>query len=241
MMRDAHVLVVEDEPLSRDVLVRMLQSRGLEVDSVGDGAACLAWLEDRLPDLVLLDVSMPGMSGLDALQVIRGKHSQDQLPVILVTAMVDPEDIVAGLEAGANDYVVKPVNLPVLLARIDVALRAKRGVSRLVEAERHRVMLASLDDTCEQLAAPMKEVIGRLEELVGDLPPDDERQLPHLRTTLDWANRVADLIERFRRIARYQTVPYTEGLGSFVAASLETAARPEAEPHERRRPVEPDL
>jgi CheY-like chemotaxis protein len=220
-MQDARVLVVDDEPLSRDVLVRLLESRGLAVDTAHDGAACLEALSHRIPDLILLDVSMPGMSGLDVLACIRRDHTPDQLPVILVTAMVDSEDVVAGLEAGANDYVVKPVNLPVLLARVGVALRIRKGVERLVEAERHRVMLESLETACEQLASPMTRIIGHLENLIERLPEDDAEVRPKLVDILDWACDTGHLIQTFRNVAGYRREPYTTELGAF-----ETPAEP---------------
>ncbi|MBT8486013.1 MAG: response regulator [Phycisphaerales bacterium] len=224
-MRGAEVLVVEDDPLSRDVLERLLSSRGFDVTCVADGRACLERIEHALPDIVLLDVSMPGMSGLDVLKYVRQTHSHDQLPVILVTALIDSEDVVAGLDAGANDYVVKPVNLPVLLARIAVALRIKQGVARLMDAERHRVMLEALDDACSQLTEPMDAVRGYLEELTGGDVNVSADVRERLRQTLEWANQVETLLRTFRKIAGYQTVPYTDGIGSFVAASLESASR----------------
>lgn len=226
-MRGVDILVVEDEPLSRDVLVRLLESRGFTVHCTHDGPACLQWMRENTPSLVLLDVSMPAMSGLEVLRCIRQDYAHDQLPVILVTAMVDSDDVVAGLEAGANDYVVKPVNLPVLLARINVALRIKHGVERLMKAERHRVMLGALDSTCTKIAGPMSDVIGNLERLMPDLPAGEETLRRRLEETLAWAREAGDVIAKLHKIAGYQRIPYTDGLGGFVEASLESVARDE--------------
>ncbi|MHC4947910.1 MAG: response regulator transcription factor [Planctomycetota bacterium] len=220
MMRGARVLIVEDEPLSREMLERMLSTRGFEVQTAVDGPSCLEWLECNEADLVLLDVSMPGLSGLDVLKVIRRDHAADQLPVILVSALVDSEDVIAGLEAGANDYVVKPVNLPILLARIGVSLRIRRSVERLLEAERHRVMLESLEEACDRLEAPMTEIVDQLRQLVDAPSADPAETERRLRRTLEWALQAGELIRRFRKVAGYRTVPYTDGMGSFVAASL---------------------
>ncbi|MHC5001837.1 MAG: response regulator transcription factor [Planctomycetota bacterium] len=223
MIRGAQILVVEDEPLSRDMLMRALTARGFRTHAVGDGPACLEWLEQNTPDLVLLDVSMPGMSGLDVLHSIRQCNPGDRLPVILVSALINSDDVVAGLDAGANDYVVKPVNVPVLLARIGACLRMKRNVQRLVEAERHRVMLESLATTCDRLAEPMRTVIDRLEELRRELPDDRDAVREQLGDVLDWANRVGELIRKLQDVADYRRVPYTQGIGSFIAATLEEA------------------
>src|SRR3954468_15894093 len=77
------ILVVEDEPLSQDMLVRRLSSRGLRVATVSDGQACLDWLKSNVPDLILLDVQMPRMGGLEVLNQIRLNFTHDALPVIL--------------------------------------------------------------------------------------------------------------------------------------------------------------
>src|SRR4051812_39683779 len=111
------LLVVEDDPASQDMLVRRLSSRGFRAAAVADGEAALKFIETALPDLILLDINLPGMSGLDVLQQIREKFTRDQLPVIMVTALADSEDVVKGLDAGANDYIAKPINFSVLLAR----------------------------------------------------------------------------------------------------------------------------
>src|SRR5580704_5599883 len=97
------ILVAEDDSASQDMLVRRLTGRGFRVAAVSDGAACLRFIEKEVPDLLLLEV----------LRHVREHFSHDALPVILVTALGESEDIVAGLGAGANDYVVKPVNLAV--------------------------------------------------------------------------------------------------------------------------------
>ena len=109
------ILVAEDDPSSQDMLVRRLTGRGFRVAAVSDGVACVRHIEKQVPDLLLLDVQMPGMTGLEVLGQVREHFTHDALPVILVTALGESEDIVAGLQAGANDYVVKPVNLAVLL------------------------------------------------------------------------------------------------------------------------------
>src|SRR5262245_11863088 len=123
------ILVVEDDPLSQDMLVRRLSSRGMRVATVSDGESCIDWLRTNVPGLFLLEIKMPRMTGLEVVQKIRERFTHDVLPVILVTALGESDDIIRGLEAGANDYVVKPINLPVLLARMSVCLRIKYDVS----------------------------------------------------------------------------------------------------------------
>src|SRR5687767_1924614 len=113
-----HILIVEDEPLSRDVIVRHLAGAGYDASVVNDGLDCMAWLgQGNRCDLILMDMALPRMSGLEAIRAIRKTYSPDSLPIIVVSALVDSDDVVAAIEAGANDYVVKPVNFRVLAAR----------------------------------------------------------------------------------------------------------------------------
>lgn len=127
----ARLLVVDDNPENRDLLVRRLLSRGYAVDGASDGFEALRKVADKEFDLVVLDVMMPGMSGLDVLRSIRRRWSIAELPVVMATARGGSEEMVEALALGANDYVVKPVDFPVALARIQTQLALKAAQERL--------------------------------------------------------------------------------------------------------------
>jgi len=112
------VLVVDDEPTVRDVVARYLERDGYVVCEVGDGGEVAAAMETFRPDLVVLDVMLPGRSGLDVLRDLGNR-----VPVILLTARTDETDRVLGLELGADDYVVKPFSPRELVARVRSVLR----------------------------------------------------------------------------------------------------------------------
>jgi two-component system response regulator RegX3 len=114
------VLVVEDEQSLREPLVYILEREGFEVFEAADGPAALVEWKERKPDLILLDLMLPGMSGVDVCREIRN-HST--VPIIMVTAKDSEVDKVVGLEIGADDYVVKPYSTRELLARIKAVLR----------------------------------------------------------------------------------------------------------------------
>ena len=121
------LLVVDDDANNRDMLSRRLVRRGYEVDVAEDGQSALDQILRENYDLVLLDQMMPGMSGLDVLRLLRGTYSQSDLPVIMVTAIDQSQAVVEALDQGANDYVVKPVDMPVVLARIQSQLSRSRA------------------------------------------------------------------------------------------------------------------
>jgi len=127
------LLVVDDNDLNRDMLSRRLGGRGFVVETACDGESALGMLE-RGYDVVLLDVMMPGLSGIDVLRRVRERWPASDLPVIMATARDATEDVVEALHLGANDYVTKPFDFPVVLARIETQLtlhRQKQQIGRL--------------------------------------------------------------------------------------------------------------
>jgi DNA-binding response OmpR family regulator len=117
----AHILVVDDDAAVTSMFRRGLSYEGFAVAVASSGAAALALAREQLPDLVILDIMMPGIDGLEVLHRLRA--ADPQIPVILLTAKDAPSDQVRGLEAGAEDYVIKPFTFEVLLARVRVLLR----------------------------------------------------------------------------------------------------------------------
>jgi two-component system, OmpR family, response regulator MtrA len=116
----ARVLVVEDDPSIREVTALGLTAGGFEVVTAEDGPSALERFRADAPDVILLDVMLPGLDGLTVCRMIRAEST---VPVVMLTARTDAIDVVAGLEAGADDYVRKPFELPELLARLRVAVR----------------------------------------------------------------------------------------------------------------------
>jgi len=122
-MAKAVILVVEDDPDIRELLVYTLGKEGYEMLQAPSGEAGLKAVQEKKPDLVLLDVMLPGIDGLEVLRRIKAEHSSRATPVILASAKGEESDVVAGLELGADDYVTKPFSPRVLVARVRTALR----------------------------------------------------------------------------------------------------------------------
>ena len=122
MVDDCHILVVEDDPRLRERLARYLTGEGFRVTSAGDSAEARTQLRVINPDLMVLDVMMPGENGLDLTQALR-QEGRETLPILLLTARGAPEDRIAGFEAGADDYLGKPFEPRELVLRIRALLR----------------------------------------------------------------------------------------------------------------------
>jgi DNA-binding response OmpR family regulator len=124
---NTHILIAEDDANIRSGLVDALESEGYEVEAVADGQAALEAFRRRKPDLVLLDIMMPEVSGYDVCRTIR--RDDTHTPVILLTAKGEEIDKVVGLELGADDYITKPFGVRELLARVAAVLRRSRGAA----------------------------------------------------------------------------------------------------------------
>jgi DNA-binding response OmpR family regulator len=125
MQQLQRILVVDDDPSVTNLLKRGLSYEGYSVDIAGSGAAGLTLAREQAPDLIVLDIMMPGIGGLEVLRRLRAGDTR--LPVIMLTAKDAPADQVRGLETGADDYVVKPFTFEVLLARVRALLRRQQA------------------------------------------------------------------------------------------------------------------
>lgn len=145
MRTPCRILAVDDVPSNLEILQVRLEAQGYEVITAADGEEALAKIREFEPDLVLLDIMMPKIDGIEVVKRLKRDASLSFLPVILVTAKADTQDVVAGLEAGADDYLTKPFEQAALVARVRSLLRLKE-----------------LHDTVQQQATKLKEQTEQL-------------------------------------------------------------------------------
>ena len=157
------ILVVDDVPDNVEILQLRLESQGYEVITAGDGEEALAVIRDKLPDLVLLDIQMPKLDGIQTVKQLKADQSLPFIPVILVTARADAKDVVAGLEAGGDDYLTKPVDQAALVARSRAMLRIKALHDTVQEQARR------LEDQAGELALWNKGLEARVEAQLGEI------------------------------------------------------------------------
>ncbi|NBC95302.1 MAG: response regulator [Deinococcus-Thermus bacterium] len=123
----ARVLVVEDEPDQQELLRFNLSRDGYDVACANDGREAMDMIRNQAPDLVVLDLMLPGMDGLEVCKQIRRESEMAHLPIVMLTAKAEDSDVVTGLELGADDYVTKPYSPRVLLARVKAVLRGRHA------------------------------------------------------------------------------------------------------------------
>lgn len=173
MNNPPRILVVDDSEESRDIIVTRLRAHGYETVEAVDGESGLAAVDEYTPDLILLDVTMPKLDGIEVCRRLKSDGDFPFTPVILLTARTDTKDVVAGLDAGADEYLTKPVDHAALLARVRSALRLKELHDR-VQAQADE--LAKWNRNLEQRVLEQVAEIERIGRLKQFLPP----QLAHL-------------------------------------------------------------
>lgn len=160
------ILVVEDDSANRALLTYLLQTEGYRVHAAPDGETGLRAVATTRPDLVLLDVGLPGLDGLELTRRIRLDLRLATLPVLLLTGRTATTDVVAGLDAGADDFIIKPFARAELIARIRSALRLRRA---LVGMEAAHAVVAALANAVEAKDAPTERHCERLALLAARL------------------------------------------------------------------------
>lgn len=154
----ARLLVVDDDTTTRRALAMRLQAHGFRILTAASGEEALAVIAGQPVDLMLLDMRMPGLSGLDVLQLVRREFSTVQLPVIMVTVSEQRADVVHALQAGASDYIVKPGDMPVMIARIQTQLSLKQAMDSLQSAQQ------DLEDRVARRTEELLNANARLEQ-----------------------------------------------------------------------------
>lgn len=197
------VLIVDDEEFNRDMLKRRLEKAGYQVDQAENATQALQCLQDKDYDVVLLDHMMPGITGVELLRLLRATYSASELPVIMVTALAESHRIVEAMQAGANDYVTKPLDFPVVLARMEAQIKRKQAddertstIRRYARATRGADGLFDWDITTGEVyySPEWKQMLGYDDAEIGS-------------TIEDWISRIqeADRTKFAEHVAAAQT------------------------------------
>lgn len=166
MRTPPRILIADDNPNNRDILQARLAAHGYEILTAVDGQEALEMARDAQPDLILLDVTMPKLDGLEVCRRLKADTSLPFMPVIMVTAKTDSKDIVAGLEAGGDEYLTKPVDHAALVARIKSMLRIKNLHDTVQEQTAQlQAQAAQLSEWNRTLEQRVSDQLGELERI----------------------------------------------------------------------------
>lgn len=217
------ILIAEDDAITLKMLERKLSSWGYEVVSFTDGNAAWEKLQqDDALNLLLLDWMMPGMDGIEICRKLKQQPKDTPTYIILLTARNQADDIVAGLDAGADDYIAKPFGNNELRSRVNVGRRIIALQNALLEKEKLQAVFETAGAVCHELNQPLQVVSGVAELLLLDVKNTD----PHyekLMTLMEQTERMGEITNKLMKITKYETKKYLKSkIVDIDKASKET-------------------
>ena len=194
---NSRILVVDDEPANVFILEDLLTAEGYRVETAENGTACLESLKTVPADIILLDIMMPGMSGIEVLEVLMKDNALKHIPVIMVTAKTQSEDVEEAMDKGAFEYIKKPINDVELLARVRASLRFKKQEDRLRELLKSKQDFINI--ISQNLRAPFSSISGFAEMVYYDKELEKYLQNEHrdfLKYIIDTSRQTAEYFNK---------------------------------------------
>ncbi|MBF9014674.1 MULTISPECIES: hybrid sensor histidine kinase/response regulator [unclassified Oceanispirochaeta] len=192
----AEILAVDDTPMNLDIILETLDD-DYEISISSDGKEALEVLETIIPDLILLDIMMPGMDGFEVCSILKKDERLKDIPVIFLTALNSTEDVVKGLSLGAVDYIYKPFNPEELRSRVRTHIELKRSREEIVRQNFEQKEL--LHVLCHDLANPFTSILGVLSILEDDLPDELDYYFKLLQSAANNGTEVINLVRQMRQ------------------------------------------
>ncbi len=208
------ILTVDDDAANRFLMVQILTRGGFEAEALGSAVHVMEHVIQAPPALILLDIMMPDRDGLSVLRELKGNSDTAGIPVIMVTARGESETLSAALEAGATDYVRKPVDSVELLARINAALKLTMYMEEHRKLDQLRVvqeMVGAVSHNINQPLTALRTHMALLEQKISGNEVCDLIQ-PYLDGIRSSLEELIEMVEKLKRVSRYERVKYMDGI-----------------------------
>lgn len=211
------ILVADDDPVARELVAVALDGRGWKLIFAEDGNEALSILEEMTPDLSILDIQMPGRSGIEVCTHLKKQAGKRFSPVIFLTCEKDINQIVSGLEIGADDYITKPFSLAELEARVHALLRTSDLIAELAEtreklasAEKNLLLAELAGATAHELGQPLTALLLQIDMLRSSIPGQGNNT-EIIENISALANQMRQTLEKIRSTDTYRTEKYAGG------------------------------
>jgi len=205
------ILLVDDNPVNSKFIGLILNKNSdYRTVSVSDGSRCIKKAKEIKPDLILLDIQMPGTNGIEVCKVLKMNKQTCDIPVIFVTANTDDETLEEAFESGGTDYVCKPVNKIEILARVKSVLLHKKLEKKLLQEEKLSGVLEMAGAICHELNQPMQVVSGYSELLMMDMEKDNMAH-SYIKMVKEQTDKMGSITRKLMSITKYETQDYIEG------------------------------
>jgi DNA-binding response OmpR family regulator len=207
----ANILVVDDDKKLTLLVRGFLEKEKYNVTEAYSGRMALDVIKEAKPDLIILDVMMPEMDGIEACKRIKADNNTKMIPIIMLTSMSGVKDKVQGLEAGANDYITKPFNAEELIARVKAQLRIKFLENELLRKEEVEAVAKMGIATAHEINNPLTVIIGNLELILLKKENLSDETIENLNSILDSALRIKEIVSKMINITRVVETEYAQG------------------------------
>jgi len=215
------ILIVDDQPDNVFILQDRLENAGFKIFTAYDGPSGIKKATEVLPDLILLDVMMPGMSGFEACKILTTTDSTKDVPIILVTALTGPDDISEGLEAGAYDYIKKPFNKTELIARINSALKYRESSKLVIELEKIKTFAATVLTANHEIKQPLTLINLSTSAIRRELKKEDLSAEPIEKRIKFIENAAEEIIQILDKLSSIKKPVFTEYLNNLDMIDLD--------------------
>jgi CheY-like chemotaxis protein len=201
------ILVTDDEPVNLALLKKNLEKRSYTVIVATNGKECIKKAETLRPDIILLDIKMPSMDGINVCEILKKNHQTQNIPIIFVTADTDELTLKRAFEAGGTDYVRKPLNMIELMARVESALFQQELIKKHIKDEKLKSKLEMAGAICHELNQPLQYLLGISQLLLFDLP-EDNKEREHILRINEQVKRMGDITKKLAGITSYKRREY---------------------------------
>jgi len=196
----AKILIVDDDKLNGQQIKLRLEKRDYNCDYVDSGEACLDALEKTSYDCILLDIMMPGISGLEVLKTIRKTKNNFELPVIMVTAKDEADDVVEALKLEANDYLTKPVNVDIAIARVNTQVSLRSLFNESLNVKQMQTINTMITTLNHEINNPLAIAIGNLTIMNSKEPSE------RVEKCLKALNRITDIVKKVQELVSENSI-----------------------------------
>ncbi len=209
------ILVIDDYPDNVFLLKERLEKEGFEVLKAFDGETGIQIATDEIPDLILLDIMLPGMSGYEVCQILTAKEETRLIPIILLTALTEVDNLRQGLQTGAFDYIKKPFNKVELIARINSALRFSETNKLLIELEKIKTYAATVVTANHEIKQPLTLVNLSTAAIRRELAKEDfskDTIIKRVEFIENAARDIISVLEKLGSIKKPVITPYVNDI-----------------------------
>lgn len=217
MREKSLILIVDDNPANRKMLEILLKKDGYDTSSLEDGKEIIEKVNHLKPDLILLDVMMPGLNGFQVCAELKNSITTQEIPIIFLTAKAESEDLVKGFEVGGSDYVAKPFKPVELLARVRTHLELRKSFehlkesqSKILELEKKNSILAMAGTANHEINQPLLVIAGNMYLLEESLAPKkiNKIQKKYLKDINGSIQKIKEILERYRNAVELRYKDY---------------------------------